>query len=94
MSNWLVCYDITSTRRLQQVHRRVARLAHAVQRSVYYFEGDTPSLEHLLDLTRTLLDPATDDVRVYPILGIDRCKMTGSHIHQAVALTRRVWSVG
>ncbi len=93
MSAWLVCYDITCERRLQRLHKRIARHAHSVQRSVYYFEGDTKGLEALLDLTRCFIDTTTDDLRVYPVQGLDRIRVVGKPACQTSALDRKVWAI-
>lgn len=64
---FLVCYDVADPKRLGKVHRRVSALALPVQYSVYLFHGTPEQLDSLLDELSQIIDPAEDDVRVYPV---------------------------
>ncbi len=63
---WLIAYDITDPRRLRRVHRRLARDALFVQRSVAMADLTRPALVALLQALGLLLGDG-DDVRAYRV---------------------------
>lgn len=63
-ARWIIAYDITDTRRLVRVHRRLQREALFVQRSVAVAEMTQPALAILLKALATLLADG-DDLRAY-----------------------------
>lgn len=64
---YLLVYDIANPRRLQRLHRAVRAEALAVQRSVFLVHGTQTEIERLLDRLETLMNPAEDDLRAYPV---------------------------
>lgn len=67
----LLCYDISSDRRLRRVHRLVCRQALAVQRSVFLFYGSQADLSRLVASVASLI-AVVDDVRFYPVTHPDQ----------------------
>jgi CRISPR-associated protein Cas2 len=67
MSEYIICYDITSPRRLRRMHRFLKKHAVALQYSVFFFTGDDRQLDRLLAMAQTHIDPKTDDLRAYPL---------------------------
>ena len=63
----LICYDIANPRRLQRLHRRLAKQAVMVQYSVYYCELTLKGMERLKAMIADHIDPTEDDVRLYPL---------------------------
>jgi len=61
----LICYDIASPRRLQRLHRQIARQAVMVQYSVYYTEENVAGVARLAELILGYIDQDEDDVRIY-----------------------------
>ena len=64
---WLLCYDIAEPRRLQQVHRTVARYAIPLQYSVFFTYGTKREMLSMIDTIDELIDKREDDVRAYPL---------------------------
>ena len=65
--HWLVCYDITCPRRLGKVHRLLSKQARLVQYSVYACFGSRHDMRRLATEIEALIDPGSDDVRIYPL---------------------------
>lgn len=64
---WIIAYDITEPRRLCRVHRFLRKHAVPVQYSVFA-TFDTPArIGQLRAELAELIDPRTDDVRIYPV---------------------------
>lgn len=66
MPGFILCYDIRDPRRLQKVHRVVARATRRLQWSVYYFEGHRARLFELVERTEAQMNRREDDLRIYP----------------------------
>lgn len=64
---YLVCYDIADPKRLVRVHRFLREEGMPVQYSVFTAPLTARSLQRLLGGLRQLIDPRTDDVRLYPL---------------------------
>lgn len=64
---WLIAYDVCEPRRLARVHRLLTRAAVPVQYSVFVTSGSQAQLRQLAQQISALIDPAADDVRMYPI---------------------------
>lgn len=64
---WLIAYDVADPRRLQRVHRCVARRALGLQYSLYLLHATPPQLASLLERLERLIDRRADDIRVYPL---------------------------
>lgn len=93
---FLLAYDIGDPRRLQQVHRTVREAGVPVQYSVFLIPASPVEIEALLSDLDTIIDPADDDIRVYPLpsrleahrygrqhlpIGLDL--VTGDHLREA-----------
>jgi len=63
----LICYDIADPKRLQRLHRQLAKEAVMVQYSVYYAEMCTAEIKQLKNMIRQYIDADHDDVRIYPL---------------------------
>ena len=63
----LICYDIADPRRLQRLHRQLAKRALMVQYSVYYCELTQAGMERIKAMIAEHIDPTADDVRLYPL---------------------------
>ena len=64
---YLVCYDIADPKRLNRVHRFVARRAAPLQYSVFLVEMTAGALDMFLASVDNLIKRAEDDVRVYSL---------------------------
>lgn len=67
MAAYLIAYDITHPRRLARVHRALRKTAMPIEYSVFYAEMDPRQIVCLLVELATLIDPASDDLRCYPL---------------------------
>lgn len=67
MTTCLVTYDITSPKRLRRMHRALRRLAVPIQYSVFLGEFTAAGRAELRALIESIIDPAEDDVRIYPL---------------------------
>ena len=63
----LIAYDIADPRRLARVARVVARSALRIQYSVYVAKLSPRQLRDLEAALRDVIDPAADDLRIYPL---------------------------
>ncbi|MGQ0656650.1 MAG: CRISPR-associated endonuclease Cas2 [Chromatiales bacterium] len=64
---WLIAYDITDPDRLRRVHRFIRRRAVPVQYSVFAAEDTPARMGQLRSELAEIIDPRTDDVRIYPV---------------------------
>jgi CRISPR-associated protein Cas2 len=64
---WIIAYDITSSKRLNRVHRYLKTQAIPLQYSVFLAEESGQSIHRILDRLNALIDPRADDVRAYPL---------------------------
>jgi CRISPR-associated endonuclease Cas2 len=67
-TSFLVCYDISmSQRRLARVRRRLARVATPLQQSVFLGHFTAAERRTVIGMLARSIDPAADDVRIYPV---------------------------
>ncbi len=64
---YLLAYDIADPKRLIRVHRTVRGSGMALQYSVFLVVGTTRDLDRLLADLDAIIQPAHDDIRVYPL---------------------------
>jgi len=67
MALYLIAYDITEPRRLNRIARYLSKRALRVQYSVFAAECNRLDLADTLEGLQSLIDPRSDDVRVYPL---------------------------
>ena len=63
----LLAYDIADPKRLVQVHRTVRRHGLPLQYSVFIVPATAAQLDGLLAELAGIIEPAADDIRVYPL---------------------------
>jgi len=66
-NDFLIAYDITDPRRLQRMHRYLSQEAVPIEYSVFFATEDVRRLLGILDHASALIDPASDDLRCYPL---------------------------
>ena len=64
---WLLAHDITDKKRLQKAWRYLSQEAERLQYSVYLIRGSATAVQAVIDVLATIIDPKTDDVRIYPL---------------------------
>lgn len=64
---YLLAYDIADPKRLVRVHRTVRGSGMALQYSVFLVVATVRDLDELLATLDTIIKPALDDIRVYPL---------------------------
>jgi CRISPR-associated protein Cas2 len=67
MSEYIICYDIASPRRLARIHRALKKHSLPLQYSVFLFSGTDAQLQQCLAQLEQLMDPRHDDIRAYPL---------------------------
>jgi CRISPR-associated protein Cas2 len=67
MTTFVIGYDISDGRRLQQVHRALLRYAAPIEYSIFLLEGDVRAARCCMDALLPLIDPKEDDLRCYPL---------------------------
>lgn len=77
---WLVSYDISEPRRLSRVARFMVRHGIRLQYSVFAVVMDQQELAALREGVAALIDPARDDIRIYPIAAQGRCDIQGASL--------------
>jgi CRISPR-associated endonuclease Cas2 len=80
-ADYIISYDISNSKRLQRLARRVEKLAMRIQYSVYFAPSVTQErLFDIIDTINEFIDPEEDDVRIYTVVN------TGYALGQAVDL--------
>ena len=74
---WLLCYDISSPRRLQRVYRVVLRYTIPLQHSVFFTYATRKQILSIVKLVEEQIDVRHDDVRVYPLINTDQPLICG-----------------
>lgn len=78
---YLIAYDISEPRRLQRVQRHMQQYARALQRSVFFYEGNEADFQRCLAGLRERIDPRHDDVRIYGIGALNQWLMAGRNLN-------------
>ncbi len=67
-SDYLVCYDIASHKRLAKVAKTLERVASRIQKSVFLYDKvGVGELEVLVENLNNIIDEEADDIRIYKI---------------------------
>ncbi|HWE62427.1 MAG TPA: CRISPR-associated endonuclease Cas2, partial [Chloroflexota bacterium] len=74
----VVSYDVPENRRRLRLHSLLKGYGVAVQRSVFECDLAAPQLAHLLQRARRLIEPADDDLRLYPLC--EHCHVARTHL--------------
>lgn len=75
---WLLAYDVSDPKRLQQVHAYMVKRAAALQYSVFLGIWTEHELARTLEGLRRQISPRRDDVRVYPASEQARLEVQGA----------------
>ena len=67
MASWIIGYDITDPRRLQRIYRALLKHATPLEYSIFLLTGTDLARKRCMDDIVKLIDPATDDLRCYPL---------------------------
>jgi len=78
--NWLLCYDIADPRRLQRVHRFMKDHGWPLQYSVFQLKASDVQLDALVEDLERLIEPAADDIRIYPLHNRPRKVIIGKRL--------------
>lgn len=63
----LVAYDIASPKRWRRLFRGLRKVAIPIQYSLFYGEFTPAGLARVVALVEEVIDPRSDDVRIYPL---------------------------
>lgn len=77
---YLIAYDITEPGRLARIARYLTRCAVRVQYSVFAAEFDRATLARVTTDLADLIDPLSDDVRIYPLPRTGQVALLGRQI--------------
>lgn len=67
--NWIVCYDIASSKRLQKIAKIMEDYGVRVQKSVFEMEINFRELSELKQRAETIINWEQDSVKYYPLCG-------------------------
>lgn len=67
MGIYIIAYDISDSKRLQKIHRKLIKTAFPIAYSVFFFEGSQRELDQCLSKIKQIINPTQDDVRCYPL---------------------------
>lgn len=65
---YVIAYDITDDHRLNKICRYFKGKGIHLQKSVFFCFFDVDELKKIRADINTIIDPTTDDVRIYPVL--------------------------
>ncbi len=66
--NFLICYDISDSKRLAKVARNLEKVAIRIQKSIfYYMDGSVDDIKKISKILEESIDPEFDDVRIYKV---------------------------
>ncbi|MDI6697467.1 MAG: CRISPR-associated endonuclease Cas2 [Candidatus Saccharicenans sp.] len=66
---YVIAYDITEDRRLTRICRYLKGKGLHLQKSVFFCILNKEELKEIISELKGMIDPCTDDVRIYPVLG-------------------------
>ncbi len=66
-ANYLICYDITSPRRLSRVYKFLKGRGLHLQYSVFLCSLTYQELKDVKERLKELIDEKLDDIRIYPL---------------------------
>ncbi len=66
--SYLISYDITDEKRLNRICRYLKGKGIHLQKSVFFCFLDKKELTEIITDLRTMIDPCSDDVRIYPVI--------------------------
>lgn len=64
---WLVCYDISSPKRLQKIGHYCEKFGIRLQKSIFQIDTDKETLQQMLSGIKELMNRKYDSLIVYPI---------------------------
>ncbi len=67
-NSYLIAYDITNERRLTKICRYLKGKGLHLQKSVFFCVLDFDEVQKIKAELATMIDPVTDDIRIYPVL--------------------------
>ncbi len=80
--NFLICYDISDTKRLRKIAKLLESLAIRIQYSIYYYkDASADEMKVIVKKLNELIDQDDDDIRIYKV---DKTKSL--HLKSAVDL--------
>jgi len=66
--NFLICYDISDTKRLNKIAKTLEKSSIRIQKSIfYYMEATQKDIENLTSILNELINEKEDDVRIYKV---------------------------
>ncbi|MBL1260116.1 MAG: CRISPR-associated endonuclease Cas2 [Thiotrichaceae bacterium] len=68
----LICFDIRDKKRLRNVAKTLEGVGQRVQHSVFECHLDSIELAALKSMLATIINPAEDNIRYYPLCPKDR----------------------
>ncbi|MEA3227612.1 MAG: CRISPR-associated endonuclease Cas2 [Campylobacterota bacterium] len=66
--NFLICYDISDSKRLSKVAKILEKESIRIQKSIfYYMNGTKEEIQNIVKKLESLINSEEDDVRIYKI---------------------------
>ncbi len=78
LNKYLLCYDISDTKRLGRIYRFVIKVAIPLQYSVFQLLVSNDELELIVGKLEEMIDKKEDDIRIYPLHTRNRTYLIGN----------------
>jgi len=66
--DFIICYDISSKKRLQKIAKTLEKASIRIQKSIFFYPQATNyDVKTLVAKLNSIIDPIQDDVRIYHI---------------------------
>jgi len=66
--NFLICYDISNTKRLRKVAKALESVSIRIQKSIfYYMDASSEDMKDIVTKLKNLIDNDEDDIRIYKV---------------------------
>jgi len=88
--DFLICYDISSTKRLSHIAKYLEKHTIRIQKSIFYgMDMSKKEIEKLILYLDSMIDEHKDDIRIYKV-----DKNSSLHLKQAIDLKQPNLLVG
>ncbi|BDY11969.1 CRISPR-associated endonuclease Cas2 [Hydrogenimonas cancrithermarum] len=87
-ADYVISYDISDSKRLGRLARRLEKLAIRIQYSVFYAPSVTQDgLFDIMETINDIIEPEEDDVRIYTVVDVGKTLGQAIKLDEATLLT-------
>ncbi len=88
--NFLLCYDIKDSKRLQKLQRLVSKSMLQIQYSVYYATFTKVQMDNLIKQIKKIIHANHDEVCVYEVEPIERSFFKGKRCQEIMLFSQGI----